>query len=318
MVRRGWGAREGSKNSQGTLGNDFEDLRLNGKVLRGEASSGALQSHGRSGLIRPAAGWLPGVLDRMRAGGNLIDREDDAIQRRRSNGELIISEGKGFNVDKLPQVEGKDKGISLVSECKTPRVLKSSVFPPSNNLDSGPSSAHNKIPTSPAEISEGSIAGGAVPAFEVLSVNNLEGDNVVNPWKKKPYIKLKFNRDKVVLLDDGLAMNLVESYEALNAKELEFSLVTKVFGRELPFHVVAWELRKQWTQFGQFHFTTLGEGWYLCSFKTLEAMERVLSGGPWFVNYHIVELESWSTEFSPNSMKGLTSPIWIRLPNLPL
>ncbi|XP_020700215.1 uncharacterized protein LOC110112360 [Dendrobium catenatum] len=59
-------------------------------------------------------------------------------------------------------------------------------------------------------------------------------------------------------------------------------------------------------------------GWYLCSFKSLEAMEGVISGGPWFVNGHIVGMERWAIDFSPSSTKGLTSPIWIRMPQLPL
>ncbi|KAI0531042.1 hypothetical protein KFK09_000591 [Dendrobium nobile] len=47
-------------------------------------------------------------------------------------------------------------------------------------------------------------------------------------------------------------------------------------------------------------------------------VEAVLLGGPWFVNGHIVGMEKWTPEFSPLSMKGLTSPIWIRMPHLPL
>ncbi|KAI0502711.1 hypothetical protein KFK09_017668 [Dendrobium nobile] len=46
--------------------------------------------------------------------------------------------------------------------------------------------------------------------------------------------------------------------------------------------------------------------------------EGVLSGGPWFVNGSIVGMEKWSLEFSTLSLKGLTSPIWIRMPHLPL
>ncbi|KAL0925463.1 hypothetical protein M5K25_003795 [Dendrobium thyrsiflorum] len=122
----------------------------------------------------------------------------------------------------------------------------------------------------------------------------------------------------VISLVSRKAVKLDESCEIINAKRLEYSVVTKVFGKELPPIVVAWELRRQWAKFGQFHFTILGKGWYMCSFKCLEALEEVLSGGPWFVNHHIVGMERWSIDFSPTSMKGLTSPIWIRMPHLPL
>ncbi|KAI0496340.1 hypothetical protein KFK09_022656 [Dendrobium nobile] len=96
------------------------------------------------------------------------------------------------------------------------------------------------------------------------------------------------------------------------------SVVIKVFGRELASHLVAWEIIKQLSHLGQFHFTTLGRGWFLCSFQSEEMMEAALSGGPWFINGHIVGMEKWSTNFYASSMKGLTSPIWVRMPNLPL
>ncbi|KAI0508008.1 hypothetical protein KFK09_014140 [Dendrobium nobile] len=122
----------------------------------------------------------------------------------------------------------------------------------------------------------------------------------------------------VVLSEDGKAVRLYEEMEKLNAKKLSKSLVIKIFGKDLPSHMVAWELRKQWNHFGQFHFTTLGKGWFLCSFSSEEMTDAVHLGGPWFVNGHIVEMEKWSTEFSTDSNKGLSSPIWIRMPHLPL
>ncbi|KAL0927641.1 hypothetical protein M5K25_001836 [Dendrobium thyrsiflorum] len=47
-------------------------------------------------------------------------------------------------------------------------------------------------------------------------------------------------------------------------------------------------------------------------------MDNVLSGGPWFGRGHIVGIEKWTPEFSSSSLKGLTSPIWVRMPHLPL
>ncbi|XP_020674051.1 uncharacterized protein LOC110093485 [Dendrobium catenatum] len=105
-----------------------------------------------------------------------------------------------------------------------------------------------------------------------------------------------------------------EDAELVNAERLKNSLVIKVFGKEIPAHVVAWEVRRQWKLFGNFHFTTLGKGWFLCSFETKYMMEGVLSGGPWFVNSHIIGMEKWTVEFSTLSLKGLTSPIWVRIP----
>ncbi|KAL0921333.1 hypothetical protein M5K25_008395 [Dendrobium thyrsiflorum] len=244
--------------------------------------------------------------------------------------------------------KGKGKGIVVDVECNTPKILKSSVLNPTNHFDPDASSSGmdifvnrfgnpNAIPVLGSKINEDFVspthkcnpdltilpldennAGIVDKVLENLPKGNKEAGKLNNPWKINQYIQLNFNEGNVKLSEDGKAVILDESSVAQNAKRHEFSLVTKVFGKVLPSHVVAWELRKQWTRFGQFHFTTLGEGWYLCSFKSLEALEGVLSGGPWFVNYHIVGMERCSTKFSPYSMKGLSSPIWIRMPHLPL
>ncbi|XP_020699577.1 uncharacterized protein LOC110111872 [Dendrobium catenatum] len=140
----------------------------------------------------------------------------------------------------------------------------------------------------------------------------------VNPWSNKPYIKLNFNENDVVLSEDGKAVRLFEEMEEMNSKKLSKSLVIKVFGRNLPSHMVAWELRRQWNKFGQFHFTTLGKGWFLCSFSSEEMTKAAHSGGPWFINGHIIGMEKWTPKFSTESNKGLSSPIWIRMPHLPL
>ncbi|KAI0519785.1 hypothetical protein KFK09_007246 [Dendrobium nobile] len=47
-------------------------------------------------------------------------------------------------------------------------------------------------------------------------------------------------------------------------------------------------------------------------------MEEVLSGGPWYIGNHIVGMDKWSSSFSPESQKGITSPVWIHFPCLPL
>ncbi|KAI0513356.1 hypothetical protein KFK09_009373 [Dendrobium nobile] len=82
--------------------------------------------------------------------------------------------------------------------------------------------------------------------------------------------------------------------------------------------LIATELRCQWTKFGKFHLMSLGSDWVICSFFSKETMENVLSGGPWFVNGHIIGLDKWSSDFNPNSLKGLSPPIWTRMTSLPL
>ncbi|KAL0917841.1 hypothetical protein M5K25_012939 [Dendrobium thyrsiflorum] len=264
---------------------------------------------------------------------------DDLIKFKKSKGALIIYEGNVSPLKRLAHVAGKGKDVDLSGNFKTPNLFKKSGFNPLKALNHEASSSSknifvNKVDDPNAIHALGSKINADFPSsvhenvtakatLDSTSFCNLQERNVIpeftsNPWIRAKHLKINFNKDKLVLSEDGTAVKLVESCEISNAKRLEFSVVVKVFGKELPPNVVAWELRRQWASFGQFQFTSLGKGWYLCSFKCLEAFEEVLSGGPWFVNQHIVGMERWSTDFSPSSLKGLSSPIWIRMPHLPL
>ncbi|XP_020699283.1 uncharacterized protein LOC110111654 [Dendrobium catenatum] len=117
---------------------------------------------------------------------------------------------------------------------------------------------------------------------------------------------------------DGITVKLHEQNEKENADKLSNSIVIKVFGGDPPLRIISSELRRQWMQYGKFHLTMVGMGWVLCSFYEPDHMEAMMTNGPWFVNGKIIGMDKWSQNFSTNSLKGLTVPVWIRLPNLPL
>ncbi|XP_020696614.1 uncharacterized protein LOC110109762 [Dendrobium catenatum] len=50
----------------------------------------------------------------------------------------------------------------------------------------------------------------------------------------------------------------------------------------------------------------------------MESMEEDLSGGPWYIGNHIIGMDRWSFSFSTDSLKGISSPVWIWFPGLPL
>ncbi|XP_020686286.1 uncharacterized protein LOC110102323 [Dendrobium catenatum] len=43
-----------------------------------------------------------------------------------------------------------------------------------------------------------------------------------------------------------------------------------------------------------------------------------MEGGPWFIGGNIIGLDKWSPSFIPESLKGLSAPVLIRMPCLPL
>ncbi|KAI0529109.1 hypothetical protein KFK09_001656 [Dendrobium nobile] len=118
--------------------------------------------------------------------------------------------------------------------------------------------------------------------------------------------------------EDGVAVKLNAEREADNSKVLKNSIVLKVLGNGVPFSVCCSELRRQWSHYGKFHLTSIGLDWILCSFNSSEVVDEVLNEGPWYVKGLIVGIDRWTPAFDPNSFKGISGPVWIRLPCLPL
>ncbi|KAI0492179.1 hypothetical protein KFK09_026445 [Dendrobium nobile] len=143
-------------------------------------------------------------------------------------------------------------------------------------------------------------------------------DEFVEAWKKPQHIRHSFNNDSVEMSDDGIAVKLNAEKDIMNSNILKFSLIIKILGNKISFPMCSVELRRRWDRFGKFHMTSLGMNWILCSFKSEEAMEEVFNGGPWYVGGYIVGMDKWTTSFNLNSFKGITAPVWIRFPCLPL
>ncbi|XP_020696205.1 uncharacterized protein LOC110109469 [Dendrobium catenatum] len=141
---------------------------------------------------------------------------------------------------------------------------------------------------------------------------------IQNVWLKNKNIRVADLDFGKCLAEDGRSIKLNVEKVMENSKKLEKSLVVKIFGCDVTFASISYELRRQWSQYGKFHLMVLEKGSILCSFFELEHMEAVLTNGPWFVNGNIVGIEKWTQKFDLNSLKGLSAPIWIRFPNLTL
>ncbi|PKU59671.1 hypothetical protein MA16_Dca023932 [Dendrobium catenatum] len=72
-------------------------------------------------------------------------------------------------------------------------------------------------------------------------------DEVGNAWTKPKHIKIKWNREKVELSDDGVTVLLNSEMEEKNKHVLRNSVVIKVLGSNVSFPVCSLELRRQWS-----------------------------------------------------------------------
>ncbi|KAI0529240.1 hypothetical protein KFK09_001787 [Dendrobium nobile] len=232
-------------------------------------------------------------------------------EKPRLSPNLVIIDGIRQSERINPIVEGKGKGISVdvdqnVEEEAFPGFQAEREFEllsPENDQKPMESIEKNGVNQNEGFKSNGDVN---------------QGNNFESAWKKTQHIKLNFDSKSTQLSEDGVAVKLKTDKELSNSHILKKSLVIKILGQELPFSISSQELRRQWSKYGSFHLTTLGNNWILCSFANQESMEEVLNGGPWYIGNHIIGMDRWSPSFSTDSLKGITSPVWIRFLGLPL
>lgn len=119
------------------------------------------------------------------------------------------------------------------------------------------------------------------------------------------------------LWEDGL-VNLKLDKARGNIQKLSRALVGGLLGRRVHFWVVQNELQRKQGHLGLTRIPPLGADFFLYWFENVEARNGVLISGPWHVEGQIIGVEQWSAGSSSKLTMKFTSPVWIRLPNLPL
>ncbi|CAA7024104.1 unnamed protein product [Microthlaspi erraticum] len=95
-------------------------------------------------------------------------------------------------------------------------------------------------------------------------------------------------------------------------------MIVKVLGRSVPIAVLSRKLRELWKPSGSMTVLDLPRGFFMVRFGVEEEYMAALTGGPWkaFGSYLLVQ--AWSPEFDPLRNEIVTTPVWIRLTNLPV
>ncbi|XP_020698122.2 uncharacterized protein LOC110110827 [Dendrobium catenatum] len=230
---------------------------------------------------------------------------------RKSNA-IVIWEG-GKPLSRQETVEGKGKNVIMdESEARVDTIVED--LPDLMNVES---SASQNLVLRVRNFSEvldaqkvRNMGDGAI-SLETRKEDIVKNmGEVAEAWSKPKPIKITFDRDLMQFSEDGVAVKLNAEREADNVRVLKNSIVLKVLGNGVPFSVCSSELRRQWSQYGKFHLTSIGLDWILCSFNSCAVVDEVLNGGPWYVNGLIVGMDRWTPAFDPNSFKDGNTFRW--------
>ncbi|PKU59874.1 Uncharacterized protein MA16_Dca028263 [Dendrobium catenatum] len=146
------------------------------------------------------------------------------------------------------------------------------------------------------------------------------GSTGTNPfaWNKVQLVPISKLSKESFLGKDGKSVDPEIEAVHNNIARLDRAIMAKVMGCRIAFPYLLTELKKRWFHFGEFEIVTIAPNSFICVFASLEARDAVLAGGPWIIGGNIIGMDRWSPSATPNSLHGLHSPIWIRLPQLPL
>ncbi|PKU78531.1 RNA exonuclease 1 [Dendrobium catenatum] len=77
-------------------------------------------------------------------------------------------------------------------------------------------------------------------------------------------------------------------------------------------------MKNLWSLKGSMTLLSLADGFFLLKFTTVEDLEMILSGGPWFLLGKPFILQRWSPKFKPKRDEDAPIPIWIKIVDFPL
>ena len=95
-------------------------------------------------------------------------------------------------------------------------------------------------------------------------------------------------------------------------------MIVKVLGRNISIAVVSRKLRELWKPKGAMHVMDLPRHFFMVRFEEEDEYLSALTGGPWRVFGSYLMVQAWNPEFNPLRDEITTTPVWVRLSNIPV
>lgn len=94
-------------------------------------------------------------------------------------------------------------------------------------------------------------------------------------------------------------------------------MIVKVLGRNVPIAVLNRKLRDLWKPRGGMYVMDLPRQFFMIHFEIEDEYLAALTGGPWRAFGSYLTVQAWSPLFDPLRDDIVTTPVWVRLSNIP-
>ena len=107
-----------------------------------------------------------------------------------------------------------------------------------------------------------------------------------------------------------------EVLEAMNGMWKQ-CMIVRVLGRNVLISALSRKLRELWSPKGSMYVMDLPRQFFMVRFEKEDEYLEALTGGPWRAFGSYLMVRAWSPEFDPLRDDIVTTPVWIRLTNIP-
>ncbi|XP_013633708.1 PREDICTED: uncharacterized protein LOC106339442 [Brassica oleracea var. oleracea] len=98
----------------------------------------------------------------------------------------------------------------------------------------------------------------------------------------------------------------------------KWCMIVRVLGRSVEISALSRKLRELWNPKGAMYVMDLPRHFFMVRFKKEDEYLAALTGGPWRVFGSYLMVRAWSSEFDPLRDDIATTPVWVRLTNIPV
>ena len=95
------------------------------------------------------------------------------------------------------------------------------------------------------------------------------------------------------------------------------SMIVKVLGRHVLIAALSRKLRELWKPKGGMYVLDLPRQFFIVRFDDEEDYFEAMTGGPWRLFGSVLMAQAWSPEFNPMTDEISTTPVWVRISNVP-
>ncbi|CAA7049548.1 unnamed protein product [Microthlaspi erraticum] len=95
-------------------------------------------------------------------------------------------------------------------------------------------------------------------------------------------------------------------------------MIVRVLGRSVSIAVMSRKLRELWKPKGVMYVMDLPRQFFMVRFEREEEFLAALTGGPWKAFGSYLMSQAWSPDFDPLKSDTETTPVWVRLSNIPV